>query len=183
MSEGTLRPSIAEAGIHRDTFEVSMSVLTGSWRNAVRLDSVARIAAYKTMFGSIVVEKIEAEVRQDTLAGGTNSTLCPSGHIYVAIIPSGKNTDAAAGTSADVINRVRNKQTFALSSIQQNNMLFNFDLEGFEVDLAQDPRKQQGVVLWIGNSGVTVYANQAEKMICTATFRCTIACTGKSTLW
>jgi len=183
MSEGAEIPKVPLAEAHfATTIEHSMIVKSNTTRHAIRADSVASIVDYKAMFASITLTGVSCEVRQSAIVGNDEGDLYTTGHIFLAIIPTGKNTDAQSGTSAEVVHAVPRKSTFPLSSGQQSVALFNFDLNGYEVDLAQDPRRQQGPVLWVGNSGVKGRGPKPVE-ICSMTWRLQVRCTGGSTLW
>lgn len=183
--EETLSPSRTVGfSSHSEIIEINFSMNTGSFRGAVRVDDCVRAKTLKTIFGSIKVDSIECEVRQETLVGPEQDDLIPSGHIFVAIIPTGKNTDVATGTTSGVILMVPNKQSFPLSAQTQTSRVFHFDITGYESDLAVEPRKQQGIVVWCGNTGVTKKPeHKANLPICTLTWRVRVSCSGNSTLW
>lgn len=183
MSEGTLEPQVPSQ-INKFLVEVNGVLRTGVYRQSFEISVAPRIQILKTLYSSVVVDKVSCEVRQDSMIGTEAGDLIPSGHIYVAIIPTGRNNDASAGTSANVVNDVKNKQSFPLSSFEQKNAVYEFDLTGFELDVAADPRRQQGPVCWLGNSGVAKAGGGNQPApICSATWRIHVTCTGSSTLW
>lgn len=162
--------------------EHTFGVETNSWRSAIRVDQVPRIRTFKTMFSSIVLTKVTCHVRQANLVN--EDGLTTQGHLYFALIPSAKNSDAATGTSPSVVDGVPNKQTFPLSNVSQSVADFGFDLSGYETDLAQDPRRGQGVVLWAGNTGVQASSGSSDNMLAAVvTWRMVVECSGSSTLW
>lgn len=185
MTEETLvSTSVQSPAVHREILEVNFAIKTGDWRTSIRLDNSSRATTLKTIFSSIVVTKIECELRQDTFCGTEVGELRPQGHIYVALIPTGKNTPVATGTNLGTVTSVPNKQSFPLSSDVQASRTYQFDLNGYELDLAQDPRRNQGLVLWIGNSGVIAYGTPPNPLqICSSTWRVWVECTGNSVLW
>lgn len=182
MSEGTLQPSIDK--ISTSTFEVeySSSLVSGTFRQSIKLSDFPRISTLRSLYASVIVSSVEAEVRQDTLLGEDDSAVFTRGHVFVAIIPTVKDTDSASGSTKAIVNNVPNKQTFPLSTTCQNNSIFHFNLSGYEVDLAQDPRRGAGPVAWIGNSGV-VKRSEKEVQVCTVTWRLKVACSGSTPLW
>lgn len=181
--EGTLAPKIdAVPEKFKRTVEVAWTMRTGVFRSSQLLQNNLKVVNLKTMFGEILIRKVSCELRQDAMIGDSDGDIQSTGHVYCALIPSSKNTDTAVGTSANVVNSVPNKQAFPLSAQSQCNQVFNFDLEGYELDLAQDPRKGQGVCLYLGNSGI-VSMGSSEVNLCSVTWRVELECTGSSTLW
>jgi len=166
------------------TFKVehTFGIETLNWRNALRVDQVPRIKVFKTMFSSIRLTSVECHVRQANLV--SDEGLTSTGHLYFALIPTAKNSDASTGTSPSVVDGVPNKQTFALSGTSQSVANFSFDLSGYETDLAQDPRRGQGVVLWAGNTGVQASSGSSDNILAAvATWKFVVECSGSSTLW
>jgi len=182
-SEAMASVTVSSPSVHKEIAEVFFGMKTGSFRGVIRLDQSSRVTTLKTIFSSIVVTKVQCEVRQSALIGTDDDDILSSGHIYVALIPTGKNTDAATGLNSTQVNIVPNKQSFPLSSDSQVSRVFDFDLTGYETDLASDPRRQQGVVLWIGNSGVGKVSTGPEVEILRSTWRVWLECSGNSTLW
>jgi len=175
---------VSSPAVHKEISEVYFGMKTGSYRGAINLAQASRIVTLKTVFSSIMIARIQCEVRQGSLVGSEAGDLVPGGHIYVALIPTGKNTDAATGTSSSQVNVVPNKQSFPLSTESQMTRVFDFDLAGYELDLAADPRRQQGVVLWSGNSGVSrSTSSKVELEIIHMTWRVWLECSGNSVLW
>jgi len=162
--------------------EHTFTITTGSHRASIKFSDFPRISTLRSLFASVVLQDVAVEVRQNTLTGGDDGNLFSLGHIFVAIIPTNRDTDAASGASSQIVSNVPNKQTFPLSSTQQSNEVFQFNLDGYELDLAQDPRRGAGPVAWIGNSGVS-YAGKTAKPICTSTWRIKVACSGSTPIW
>lgn len=180
MSEGTLSPATEQLQVSHFNVEFTHSLLTGRWRSSTKFSDFPRIATLRSLFACVKLEDVVAEVRQDSDVS-SEGVVC-KGHIFIAIIPTCKDSDAATGATALVVSNVPNKQTFPLSSMQQNNSIFHFNLSGFEVDLAQDPRRGAGPVAWIGNSGVAK-ASDEQMPICTVTWRIRVACSGNTPNW
>lgn len=168
---------------HTIYFEHSWQHKVTLWRQAVRLDQTARARILKTIYGSVIVKSIRAEMRQDSLFGFEDgNTLCATGHMFIGLVPSVKNTDAATGTSADVVNAVPGKFSFPMSSTELKTFSYEFDLTGYELDLAQDPRRGAGIVLWTGNSGIK--KNTKDEMpIASVSWKIVVDCSEPSVLW
>jgi len=163
--------------------EYSQSVLTGVFRSSIKFSDFPRIATLRTLFASVIVTNVVAEVRQNTMVDNSPGFLKVVGHVYVAVIPTVKDTDGASGSTSTIVNNVPNKQTFPLAENVQANEVFSFNLEGYETDLAQDPRRGAGPVCWVGNSGVVKAGGNVEVPICTVTWRLQITCSGATPLW
>jgi len=146
-----------------------------------------KVQALVSLFAKVELVALEAEVRQDRLIGDDPGDLKPQGHVYIGLIPTSRDTDGWTGTDADKVNAVPNKQTIPLSSVEQANRTFHFRLEGFELDLAQDPRRGAGVVCWVGNSGVQMLPFSDKKItsspVCSVTWRLVLQCSGETALW
>jgi len=184
-TEETLTPAhpVGRAS-HEEILEINFSVKTGTWRTVVRLDCASRVSTLKSIFSSIIVTKIQTELRQESLLGTNEGFVLPSGHIFCALIPTGKNVELSTGTSGPTVNTVPNKQSFPLSRDTQASRVYDFDLTGFELDLACDPRRNQGIVLWLGNNGVTnPHGVKEASIIASSTWRVWVTCSGNSTLW
>lgn len=180
MSEGTLAPAADQLQVSHFQVEYTHSLSTGRFRTSLKFSDFPRVSTLRSLFASVKLESVVAEVRQD--ADVSSDALVLGGHVFVAIIPTCKDSDAATGSTNLVVSNVPNKQTFPLSSASQNNEIFNFNLSGFEVDLAQDPRRGAGPVAWIGNSGITKSGSD-HLSICTVTWRVTVACSGHTPNW
>jgi len=184
MSEGTLNPAVDSLTVSTFVVEHSLTCSTGVRRSALKFSEFPRISTLKTLFASVKLINVVAEMRQNTGVGSSDGDLHVGGHIYIAIIPTSRDTDAATGGTAVVVQNVPNKQTFPLSSAQQSNETFNFNLTGYELDLAQDPRRGAGPVAWVGNSGVAKIGTVAGHLpICTVTWRVTVQCSGVTPVW
>lgn len=183
MSEGTLQPVPDQIASNDFVVEYSHTIMTGAHKASIKLSDFPRVATLRTLFASVMVKEITAEARQDTLLSESDENhIAVGGHIFVALIPTNKDTDSASGSTSVIVNNVPNKQTFALSSMNQANSIFRFNLTGFETDLAQDPRRGAGPVAWIGNSGVK-RLGKTEKPVCTVTWRLVVTCSGETPLW
>jgi len=171
------------SGSHIQQCEHTMTMDTGLFRAALAFNLMADVVQLKKMFSEVIISDVHAEVRQDALLGQADGFVLPTGRIFVAVIPSGKNTDAQSGSSAAGVLGVRRKQAFPLSVNTQENVAMSFNLVGFETDLAQDPRRQQGPVAWIGNTGIRAYTKGQVFPVCSVTwyFKCT--CTGVAAIW
>jgi len=188
MEESTLAVAGDSPGVNRFNIEHTFGVTTAEWRSAVNLADFPAVVTLRSLFASVVVKEVIVECRQDTLVGASVSTLNANGHIFVAMIPSGKDTDAATGSTAAIVMAVPRKQTFGLSVDHQVNQVFHMSLSGFEADLAQDPRRNAGPDAWLGNSGVRAYAPAGGgatpiKSVCTSTWRVSVECTGATPDW
>jgi len=182
MADGTLQPAISGIAVNEFVVEYTHTLVTGTFRHSIKFSDFPKIATLKTLFASIVLSDVVAEIRQNTDVGTEDGQLVTNGHVFVAIIPTLRDTDATSGSTSQIVSSVPNKQTFPLSSSQQSNEIFNFNLKGYEIDLAQDPRRGAGPVAWLGNSGVA--KNGARQLIiCTCTWRVTVTCSGPTPIW
>lgn len=163
--------------------EHSMVMPTGTYRAALAFNLMSDVVNMRRIFSEVVISNVRAEVRQDALIGTDSGDISAHGRIYVAVIPSGKNTDAASGKDAGIVMQVRRKQAFPLSSVMQENKVFGFELSGFEIDLAQDPRRQQGPVAWIGNTGIIAASKGEQFSICSVTWYFDCLCSGVAANW
>jgi hypothetical protein len=180
MAEGTLAPATDQLQISTFQVEYTHSLQTGRFRTSIKFSDFPRVSTLRSLFASVRLRSVVAEVRQD--ADIADGGVALGGHVFVAVIPTCKDSDAATGASNLVVSNVPNKQTFPLSSSTQSNEVFNFNLGGFEVDLAQDPRRGAGPVAWIGNSGITKQGD-SNVSICTVTWRITVDCSGHTPNW
>lgn len=180
---GTLVPVVKVPIGTTVSCEHSMVMPTATYRAALSFNLMSDVVNMRRIFSEVVISNVRAEVRQDALIGTESGDVNAHGRIYVAIIPSGKNTDASSGKDANVIMQVRRKQAFPLSSVVQENKVFVFDLTGFELDLAQDPRRQQGPVAWIGNTGITASTKGEQFSICSVTWYFDCLCSGVAANW
>jgi hypothetical protein len=160
-----------------------MVMPTATYRVALAFNLMPDVVNMRRIFSEVVISNVRAEVRQDALIGSESGDVSAHGRIYVAVIPSGKNTDASSGKDAGTIMQVRRKQAFPLSSMTQENKVFTFDLTGFELDLAQDPRRQQGPVAWIGNTGITSFTKGEQFSVCSITWYFDCLCSGVAANW
>lgn len=163
--------------------EHSVAMPTGVHRAALAFNLMPDVVNMRKIFSEVVISNVRAEVRQDALIGIESGHISAHGRIYVAVIPSGKNTDIASGKDASTIMQVRRKQAFPLSSVMQENKVLNFSLVGFELDLAQDPRRQQGPVAWVGNTGITAHVKGEQFSICSVTWYFDCVCSGVAANW
>jgi len=182
MSDGTLMPTAPVLSVSTFIVEHSFMFETGKHRLGVKFSDFPKISTLKSLFASVVVTNVVAEIRQNTMASGEDGFLNPSGHIFVGLIPTNRDSEAFSGSTALIVCSVPNKQTFPLSSTTQSNEVFNFNLNGYELDLAQDPRRGAGPVAWLGNSGVKS-AGKVVLPICTVTWRISVDCAGTTPLW
>jgi len=182
MSEGTLQP--ATDSLTSCTFEVehTVTLITGLHRHSIKFSDFPRVSTLKSLFSSVALQDVVAEVRQDTFVSSSDGFIAVNGHIFIAIIPTTKDTDSASGATSVIVSSVPNKQTFPLHESSQGNEIFKFNLTGYELDLAQDPRRGAGPVAWLGNSGVTKVGT-AHKPICSVTWRIKVVCSGATPLW
>jgi len=163
--------------------EHSIPMSTGSYRAALAFNLMPDVVALKKSFSEIIVTNVRAEVRQDSLLGTDSLDVTSSGRVFVAVIPSGKNTDAASGTNASTVMSVRRKRVFPLSSTIQESKEYKFNLTGFETDVAQDPRRQQGLVAWLGNTGITAAVKGETFVFVSVTWFFDCECTGIAAIW
>jgi len=182
MSEGTDVVTVSTPDAGEFDVEHTFGIHTGQWRAAMPFSEAAKVRFLRTLFAEVLLISLTAEVRQDNLIGTDPGDIQPKGHIYVGIIPSNMNTDANTGSAKGVVDSVPNKQTFPLSGDVQNNMIFKPNLLGYELDLAQDPRRGAGPVGWIGNSGVKKVGTD-HVSVCTITWKMRVKCSGRSPLW
>jgi len=182
MADGTLHPAVSGVSTNEFVVEYTHIFTTGAFRHSIKFSDFPKIATLKTLFASVVLSNVVAEIRQNTDIGTEDGQLMTNGHVFVAIIPTLRDTDATSGSTSQIVGNVPNKQTFPLSSSQQANEIFNFNLSGYEVDLAQDPRRGAGPVAWLGNSGVAKVGTQ-QLPICTCTWRVTVTCSGSTPIW
>jgi len=181
----SLTPTNDKVGVNVFKFEHEMFI-TSDFRASIRADHIPKVQQLKTLFSEIELLNVNAEIRQHGVIGDEPGNILSNGHIFLAVIPTARNTDARAGTSSTVVSGVPNKQAFPLTGEGQSVKVFSFDLVGYEVDLAQDPRRGQGVVLWVGNSGVSIRdlkASGTNGVICSVTWRAEVRCSGSSNLW
>jgi len=163
--------------------EHSMQLNTGAFRAALAFNLMPDVVALKRNFSEIVITNVRAEVRQDHLIGADSGDVYANGRVFVAVIPSSKNTDTASGTNAMTVMSVRRKQAFPLSSTVQENKVYSFDLVGFETDVAQDPRRQQGPVAWLGNTGITAATKGETFSFVSVTWYFDCVCAGIAANW
>lgn len=163
--------------------EHSMQMNTGAFRAALAFNLMPDVVILKRNFSEIIISNVRAEVRQENMIGSDSGDVFANGRVFVAIIPSGKNTDAASGTNGGVVMSVRRKQAFPLSSTTQENKVFSFDLSGFEIDVAQDPRRQQGPVAWLGNTGITAAIKGETFPFVSVTWYFDCICSGIAASW
>lgn len=167
-------------------FEIEFSNDIGhlEHRKAVRLSDFPRVSTLKRMFASIKVLEIKAEARQCILLGDETHDIQPTGHIFLAIIPSVMDTDSATGASRQTVANVPNKQNFPMSGNGQNLQTFDFKLDGYELDLAQDPRRGAAPVAWIGNTGFQVGKSKSGSFpLAAVTWRLKVQVSGTTPLW
>lgn len=163
--------------------EHSMQLNTGAFRAALAFNLMPDVVALKRNFSEVVITNVRAEVRQEHMVGNDSGQVFASGRVFVAVIPSGKNTDAASGTNGGVVMSVRRKQAFPLSSTVQENKVYAFDLLGFETDVAQDPRRQQGPVAWLGNTGIAAATKGETFPFVSVTWYFDCICSGIAASW
>jgi len=114
----------------------------------------------------------------DDLSGGAD------GLLRFGVIPSGKNTEAASGTSADVVGSVPRCEEVGFG---QPGFELPIPLEGFETDVAVTPRRSAGIVLWVGQTGRrnkkdgSAFGGTAT--MGRVTFKVTLSCSGTGTQW
>jgi len=146
------------------------------------LDQTSKVKILKTLYQRVEVVQIKAEMRQDALLGDGDTDISPIGHVFISLIPSCKNTDAFSGQDAGTVNSVPGKLTFPMSVSELKTFSYDFVLDGYELDLAQDPRRGAGIVLWTGNTGAA--ENQPrDQSIASVTWYVTVDCSGPSVLW
>jgi len=180
---GTFVPILKSSEGVLITCEHSLVMPTGIYRAAMAFNLMPDVVNLKKIFSEVVISNVRAELRQDALIGTETGDIAAHGRIYVAVIPSGKNTDAASGKDAGTIMQVRRKQAFPLSSTAQENRVYSFGLTGFEVDLAQDARRQQAPVAWIGNTGIVAATKGETFSICSVTWYFDCTCSGVAANW
>lgn len=164
------------------TLEHVHGVATGNYKTSIKISEVPRVAVLRSMFAKVELVSVTAEVTQDTLLGDGDDELAAMGHLFIGLIPTSKNADALCGANAPTVLSVPNKQTFPMEKGAQATKTYSFELSGFELDLAQDPRRGAGPVTWVGNSGI-VHRGRSARQICTVTWRFVVACSGATVLW
>lgn len=184
MSDQILDTSAtASGGSFSTDLEYEMQMVTGVYKMSVRISEIPEVQLFLRMFHDVTVTRVTVEIRQDSLIGEEATDIAANGHIFVALIPNVKNTDAASGGTAVRVLQVKHKQTFPLSRDCQNNKVFELDLEGYETDISKDPRQGGSPCLWLGNSGVRAYATGSVVPVCTARFWFFLTCKGKAVIW
>lgn len=147
------------------------------------MSTIEAVQTLKKMYSRIELIEVKCDVTQATLAGNVKTTLNLGGSLFVGMIPSGKDTDIDSGTNTTTIVTVPRKKIMPLSTTEQSTREFTMDLSGYELDLAQDPRRNQGPVFWVGNSGVGIYSGSEALPIVAIMWRGKLKCSGSSTLW
>jgi len=171
------------------SYEYPIALYTGEPRVVKDVAEIPDITNLKKQFATVTLSSLEVDVYQTTFVGNSTSTLHCAGTVFVGLIPTGKNTNAETGQNTSTILNVPRKHAVPLSSTEQTVKTFKFNLTGYELDLAQDPRRQQGPVIWIANTGVGKYSSSdkakvtPELTICHLIFKYSVACQGVSTLW
>jgi len=182
MNENTISTGLLDPGSTTFVVEHGFNITTGAFRAAIPLAQCAKVKILRTLFAMVELVDLEVEVRQDAMIGDAENDFVPKGHIYIAVIPTIMDTDAASGASKATVDSIPFKQTFPLSAMHQNNIIFRPSLIGYELDLAQDPRRGAGPVAWMGNSGVRAVGKSSVN-VCTSTWKMTFKCSGASPLW
>jgi len=140
------------------------------------------IDTLKEMYATIELTSLSCDVIQSTMVGDDATDLVVNGTCFLGLVPTAKDTEAASGTNAATIISVPKKHAFPLSGTDQVVRTFVFDLKGYELDLAQDPRRGQGPVLWIGNTGVGSSGTNIAPIM-TVIWKGSVTCSGSSSLW
>lgn len=169
-------------GTNTWTIEQSMTISTGASRAALPICDFAKVRTLRSLFASVEITKVAAEVRQNCMIGDEEGDLSARGHIYISLIPSSSNSDALSGSAPSVILAVPNKMVFPLDTASQSVRTYDFPLLGYELDVAQDPRRGAAPVVWVGNTGVSA-KGKSQLTICTVTWRVTISCSGDTAVW
>jgi len=182
MAEGTVQPSADVLPVSIFDVEYTVVIKTGSYRHSIKFSDFPRVSVLKSLFASVVLRSVVCEVRQMADVGTEDGDVITDGHLFVAIIPTLKDTDSFSGAAQQIVINVPNKQTFPLSSSEQANRVFHFNLNGYEMDLAQEPRRGAAPVACVGNSGITKAGN-AHVNIASITWKITVACQGNTPLW
>jgi len=153
-------------------------------RAALRLDQVPFVKVLKSIFGSIVVDRIEVEVAQlCDIDSSDNDSVAPGGVFFVGLIPSGKDTEAASGKNSAIVYSVPRTVVCPLSGDKQAVSVHTLPHSDFECDLALDPRKQQAIVLWSGNAGFRAVVDKKDLPLALVRWKIWVSCSGSSTIW
>jgi len=153
-------------------FEHTMSIKGSEYRKHQDWSSVSTILVLKNIYSKV-------ELTELTFSAMTIATEHP-GILCCTVIPSSKNTDAHSGTSAAIINQVKDRRIVPTGTTAQHVMEGVFDLSGFETDLAQDAKRGAIPVMWLGN---TKKVDATTTDLLQVTFRATFKCSGTSVLW
>lgn len=182
MSDSSLvnTSSGAVTVIHREFTE---TLDTGDTYRAQRLSQLASIETLKTIYASIKLTAVSVVVQQVWQAtDAADGPVRPSGQVFFTLIPSGKNNNASVGATPELILGVKRKVPLPLSGNKQVVVNAAFDLKGYELDLAQDPRRQASPCTWIAHTGIEGVGDE-DQDICTANWKFTVECSGESVSW
>nr|QDH89941.1 MAG: hypothetical protein H3RhizoLitter14102_000002 [Riboviria sp.] len=183
MSSENVAASAHAMGSHFE-FEHAMTFMPGEKRWSKKVSTVPIVTTLKQMYTSVELVSLEVDVVQLALIGTAKTQLYLNGACFVGLIPTAKDTDADTGTNNTTVLSVPKKHAIQLSSQEQTTRTFKLDLKGYELDLAQDPRRGQGPVFWIGNTGIGVFEGApATLAIMAVVWRGKLSCSGTSTLW
>jgi len=179
--EGPTNP--VTAVVNEFEFEHPVMFYTGEKRWSKKLSTIPIVQTLKQMYASVELVELACDVVQATLGGSVKSTLHLGGVVFVGLIPSGKDTEVDSGTNTATVMGVPRKHPIQISTTEQTVKSFVLDLKGYEVDLAQDPRRQQGPVFWIGNTGVGTFAGAEPLPIINVIWKGKFRASGASSLW
>jgi len=167
-------------GVFSFEYTVIMETSSTDRHWSMPLTQIQSIGVLTDLYESVLLTDIEVEFNQMTLI--SPSGLTPNGACFVGIIPSGKDNANFCGSIPATILSVPRKRVCPLSSTIQSAIIHKLDISGFELDLAQDARRQQAPVMWFGNTGV-IKTGTIEKTIGGLTWRGHVRCSGTSSLW
>lgn len=166
--------------------EFLLQLNTQTRREFEVLSEVPAVVSLRKIFASVLLKKVTVAAFQNTLVATfpDQPGLKADGHAFFGLIPTAKNTEAASGTNGAVVYSVPRKVVCPLSSTVQGTVVQTLSLEGYELDLAQDPRRKQGPVAWVAHTGVTTNVKgAASTAIITTTWTITVECSGEAVLW
>lgn len=170
----------ATTRVHREFTE---TLDTGDTYLTTRLSELSDVEVLKTIYASVKLTSVSVTVQQVWQATDADTgPVRPSGQVFFTLIPSGKNTNADVGATPQVILDVKRKVPLPLSGNKQVVVNSTFDLKGYELDLAQDPRRQASPCTWIAHTGVEG-TGDVDQDICTANWKYTLECSGESVSW
>lgn len=164
--------------------EFRQTLTTGLTRSVKPISEIPDIVSLRSIYASVELKTVRCVATQATLA--TTDTeqvgLILSGNVWFGLVPTGRNSEIHSGGKTTTILDVRRKELLPLSSTAQNTVEKAISLEGYETDLAADPRRQQGPVFWATHTGIRAVGKEVLD-VCHLHWTVVLECSGKSTLW